>query len=113
MNTDGGSLIIGVDDNGTILGLEKDYQTLKTKNRDGFEMALMAAIATKIGTNHCISATALFHKIDAHEICQILISKSSKPVYLQSNKDPKFYIRAGAGTRELNVQEANEYITSS
>ena len=113
MNTEGGSLIIGVADNGNALGLEKDYQTLKSKNKDGFEMLIMSAIATKIGTNHCILATTLFHEIDGHEICQILISKSSNPVYLQHNKEPKFYIRAGAGTRGLNIQEATEYILRS
>ena len=110
MNTEGGSLIIGIADDGKVLGLEKDYQTLKSKNKDGFEMLIMSAIATKIGTNHCILASVLFHEIDGHEICQFLISKSSNPVYLQHNKDPKFYIRAGAGTRELNIQEATEYI---
>ncbi|UJH91878.1 ATP-binding protein [Antarcticibacterium sp. 1MA-6-2] len=35
MNAKGGKLIIGVDDEGNILGLEKDYKSLKHKNKDG------------------------------------------------------------------------------
>ena len=36
MNSGGGKLFIGVDDAGKILGIEKDYATLKNKNKDGF-----------------------------------------------------------------------------
>ena len=37
MNAKGGKLIIGVDDDGNIVGLEKDFKTLKHKNKDGYE----------------------------------------------------------------------------
>ena len=38
MNAEGGTLFIGVDDDGKILGLMEDYQILKKKNSDGFEI---------------------------------------------------------------------------
>jgi len=37
MNGEGGSLIIGVADDGEILGLKADYNILRKKDRDGFE----------------------------------------------------------------------------
>lgn len=111
LNAQGGSVLIGVDDDANVLGLENDYQTLKTKNRDGLELAFMTAVATKIGTNFCSFITVLFHEIDGDEICQILISKSTKPAYVSNGKDTKFYLRAGASARELNIKEAADYIS--
>ena len=40
LNTDGGTLLLGVADDGTVLGLEPDYQTLQKKNADGYELFL-------------------------------------------------------------------------
>ncbi len=111
MNSKGGSLLIGVDDEGHPLGLEKDFETLKTKNRDGFEVALMTAIATKLGTPQCSRVTILFHSIENQDICHVLVSKSQKAVFLEAGKETKFFLRAGAGTKELNVKEAAEYIS--
>ena len=111
MNTEGGSLLIGIDDSGHPLGLEKDFTTLKTKNRDGFEVALMTAIAMKLGTPQCSQVAILFHTIENLDICHVLVSKSKKAVFLESAKETKFFLRAGAGTKELNVKEAAEYIS--
>lgn len=111
MNTEGGSLLIGIDDNGQPLGLEKDFETLKTKNRDGFEVALMTAIAMKLGTPQCSRVAILFHTIKDQDVCHVLVSKSQKAIFLESGKETKFFLRAGAGTKELNVKEASEYIS--
>ncbi len=37
MNGNGGTLLIGVADDGSVTGLEQDYKTLKKPDRDGFE----------------------------------------------------------------------------
>ena len=112
MNAEGGSIIIGVDDAGTALGLEKDFQTLKTKNKDGFEMLLMTSISNKIGAPFCKYATILFYSINNKDICRVVVSKSDRPAYLNDGKDPSFFVRAGAGVRNLNIQDATNYIQS-
>ncbi|HEV2071585.1 MAG TPA: DUF262 domain-containing protein, partial [Acidimicrobiales bacterium] len=48
MNAEGGTLLIGVADDGTITGLDADYATLSKGNRDGFELFLTQLIADKI-----------------------------------------------------------------
>ena len=40
LNSDGGTLLLGVSDDGTVLGLDHDYQTLQKKNADGYELFL-------------------------------------------------------------------------
>ena len=49
LNREGGTLLIGVEDNGNIIGIDSDFQTLKHKNRDGFERALMDTVKTSLG----------------------------------------------------------------
>jgi len=44
MNSEGGNLLIGVDDNGNAIGLEYDYKFLKKKNSDGFELEFRQTI---------------------------------------------------------------------
>jgi hypothetical protein len=50
LNTDGGTLLIGVMDDGVIAGIESDFATLGTKgNRDGFELTVRNALKESLG----------------------------------------------------------------
>ena len=106
----GGTLLIGVTDNGDIIGLEKDYQTLKKPSQDGFEQNLMTSIANNLGTDLCQFVHVLFHVIDDKDVCRLIVSPASRPVFLDQGNAPKFFVRTGGGTRDLNIQEALDYI---
>ena len=52
LNTSGGVLVIGVDDNKTVLGLEKDYNSFREKkDRDGFQLTLQQILSQRIGAD--------------------------------------------------------------
>ncbi|MGZ8200747.1 MAG: AlbA family DNA-binding domain-containing protein [Methylosarcina sp.] len=106
----GGTLLIGVADNGEILGLEKDYQTLKRPDQDGFEQALMTSISTNLGADLCSFVHVLFHVIGNKDVCRLIVSPSLRPVFLNQGNTPKFYVRTGGATRDLNIQEALDYV---
>ena len=108
LNTDGGTLIIGVDDERNILGLEKDYSTLKKRNRDGFELLLMDLISTNLGERFCQYSHTSFSSIDGFDVCKIAVDTSPEPVYVGSEAD--FLIRTGNSTRKLSTKEAVAYI---
>ena len=112
MNGEGGSLIIGVADDGEILGLKADYNILKKKDRDGFEQAVMAAVATKLGTDACQYLQLVFHEVEGSDVCRVITGKSHRPIYIKEDNALKFYLRTGVSTRELNVQEAVEFIST-
>ncbi len=112
MNGEGGTLIIGVDDNGEVRGLENDYRILKKKDRDGFEQAIMASVSARLGTDACQYLQLIFHNLEGKDVCRIIARKSHRPIYIDDSKGPKFYLRTGVSTRELNVQEAVEYIAT-
>jgi len=108
-NKDGGTLLIGVADNGQIIGLENDYQTLKKQNQDGFEQVIMTAIAANLGADLCSHVSILFHVIDNKTICRLIVSPSARPVFINQGNTPKLYVRTGGATRDLNIQEALEF----
>lgn len=107
----GGTLLIGVRDDGDIIGLEKDYQTLKRPDQDGFEQTLMTAISANLGADLCTNVHILFHVIDQKHVCRVIISPALRPVFLNQGNVPKFFVRTGGGTRDLNIQEALEFVT--
>jgi len=105
----GGTLLIGVADDGEILGLENDYKTLKKPDSDGFEQTLMTVISQQLGTDVCADVHVLFHTIDNKDVCRAIISPAHRPVFLTQSNTPKLFVRTGGGTRDLNVQETLEY----
>jgi hypothetical protein len=109
MNGNGGMLLIGVADDGSLIGLEHDYQTLKKPDRDGFEQVLMTAIATKLGGDACHVVQMVFHSLENKDVCRVMVAPAHRPVYVRDGDMPKLYVRSGVSTRELNVQEAINY----
>ncbi|WP_347990060.1 ATP-binding protein [Methylomonas sp. AM2-LC] len=106
----GGTLLIGVADNGEILGVEHDYQSLKKQNQDGFERAIMTFVSEFLGADLCPFLHILFHDIDGKQVCRVIVTPSPRPVFLEQNNTPKFFVRTGGATRELNIQEALGYV---
>ncbi|MFH0820431.1 MAG: DUF262 domain-containing protein [Candidatus Peregrinibacteria bacterium] len=109
LNSEGGTLIIGVDDNGNILGLEKDIQTLEKQNLDGFSLHLRQVVKKYLGENYENYLKISFPKIENKEICVIKISKSGKPVFVNIEGDKEFFVRNGGSSIPKNRQEQSEY----
>ncbi len=112
MNGNGGTLLIGVADDGAVVGLDQDYKTLKKPDRDGFEQVLMTSIATKLGADACQSVQMVFHLLEDKEVCRVMVAPMERPVYVKDGDAPKLYVRTGVSTRELNVQEAVNYTSA-
>jgi hypothetical protein len=110
MNAQGGSLLIGVADDGSIVGLEKDFQTLQRKDSDGYTQALMSIVAERLGTPACRLLRILFHQEEGQEVCRIIVLPAPVPVFAKEDKQSKFYIRTASGTREMDLQEAVSFI---
>lgn len=110
MNTEGGALLIGVADDGAIIGLEKDYHSLKKEGRDYFEQYIMEIVALNIGKDYCRNLNVKFFERHGKEICVLEVSHIKTPAFLKFQQTTSYYIRTGNHTRELNIQEALRYI---
>lgn len=111
LNTEGGTLIIGVDDDGNTLGLEKDYSTLgKKQNRDGFLLHIVQVINNYLGKEFNQYISIKIEDVDGKAICVVEVSDSGTPAFVQHQGKEEFYIRASASTQPMGMKEANEYI---
>ncbi len=110
MNHRGGNLLIGLADDGIIKGIEADYNTLKNKNRDGFERALIDLVKNQLGGSAATFVHIQFLECDEETICWVIVDAANDPVYLQDGNISRYYVRLGNSTRELDVREAQNHI---
>lgn len=111
MNSGGGDLLIGVDDNGQPIGLDKDYATLRIKNYDGFVQHITNMINKYLGkiSNTYIEFEQI--QVDGTEICLCRVLQAQSPVFLNKDGMKKFFIRANNTCQPLDAEEAYQYIT--
>lgn len=118
LNSEGGTLLVGVTDDKTILGLEAyDYPLLKEGDKqDLFKLQLDNLIQANFndGIQRVLDVTIV--KIEGKSVCEIRIRKKfSSPIYITKkvpNKPKKkaFYIRRLSSAIELNKSNTEEYI---
>ena len=114
-NKDGGTLLIGVEDTGQILGLERDYATLDSGDRDKFQLHLQNLIKQAFGVAFLSRLIFQFPTVGEHEICQIDVSPAAQLVTLKltdKNNQPveKVFVRTGNASQELPVSEVHDYV---
>ncbi len=111
LNSEGGTLLIGVNDDAEVIGLDNDYKVLVRKNRDGFENHLTMLIKTMIGLPFTKYVKVSFESIDRKDICIVSVKESHKPAYLTNgDKKEEFFVRVGNSTQPFSMSEAEEYI---
>ncbi len=90
LNSGGGTLVIGVEDDGTVLGIEQDQY----KNNDEFERSIVANIGQSIGSEFLDALKIRFHKVGNKEIISIECDSvhSLGSAFL---KDEGYYVRQG------------------
>lgn len=107
LNTKGGKLFIGVTDEGTVCGLERDFKIVKNNNLDGFQLRLSDLIKTKIGLGFMNFIEIKFHEIESNLVCEINVKKSDLEAYFDNEE---FYIRVLTSSKRLSAKEAIEYV---
>ena len=112
-NNEGGTLLIGVNDEGEVLGLENDYATLNG-NRDEFELHLRNLIVRNFNAGFSVRClTVSFPKLEEKEICKIDVKRGLQPQCDKNGqKSEKFYIRNGNASIALTLEETARYIPS-
>ena len=113
MNSEGGTLLIGVSDDGEILGLQDDYRTLSGKpNSDGYELFLRELIDKSISGPALSLMGVMFENVEDREICKVTVAASAKPVFSRprgGGEHSEFWCRFGNQTRQLHGTDMVEY----
>jgi len=111
LNTDGGTLLIGVGPDRQVVGLGHDYPRVKPPNGDGFVNWLTTHLTNALGHAAVMRTRARIAVHDGHEICRLDVARSSQPVWATTSKDDRvFFVRMNNSTRPLPEQELTSYL---
>lgn len=118
-NTDGGILLIGVDDDKNIIGLEKDFSSLKKHDPDYYEIHLRNLFHKHMGVKYVSKNIRMqFEQIKNENVCKIKIFAANEPIFLKSKnkngqEEEQFFVRSGNSSQEIkSIQEINDYINT-
>ena len=113
MNAEGGSLLVGVDDDGVALGLAKDYSTLSKSNRDGFELHLRQLLESALSVPTAGVARIRFETLDNEDVCIVSVAPSGRGVFAKSAEGSdmsNFWVRIGNQTKQLHGDDMVAYM---
>ena len=107
LNTHGGTLMIGVADDGNPVGIDADGFA----SEDKMHLHLTNLVNDRLGPQ---AWTAIHANFDDHEDVRVLVvrcEKARSPAYVKEMKGgDAFYVRTGAATVALSTQETVEYV---
>lgn len=106
LNSKGGYLMVGVDDNGNTLGLDADG----FKNNDKFLLHWFNLLKETIGADliKFIESEILYYK--GKQILFVGCEPASRPVFFNRDSEEYFYVRVGNSTQSLKPSEMLAYI---
>ncbi len=110
LNAFGGDLLIGVSDNGEILGIEQDINTLQSRNLDSYQLTLRNLLSDFLGNDVSPLITISFANIESKTVARIHCPQHSKPVYLKDGQSQAFFVRDGNRTNQLDIRAAHSWI---
>lgn len=113
LNADGGTLFIGVSDDGDAYGLEGDIKLTGRKDLDGLENELNQLISSSVSKE--VSAAKIrisLPKFQGRTVAKVDVAKANSPVFMKTSRHQnKFYVRIGNATNTMSVESAFNYIS--
>ncbi len=106
MNSDGGILLIGVDDDGNIVGTEAD----DFENEDKCRLHFKNLINHHIGPEFTRFIHLKIREIQEKVVLVIECERVRKPVFLTMGKNEDFYVRSGPSSLKLSMSQMVKYL---
>ncbi len=106
LNSKGGSLIIGVNDDAEIIGIENDH----FKNDDKAMLHVSNLVKERIDPLHINSLQVVVEYLSGKKILRIDVDPAKVPAYLKYKNEELFCIRSGPSTTALKVSFIYDYI---
>jgi serine/threonine protein kinase len=102
LNTDGGTLIIGVKDDRTIVGVEVDYPWVKSRSRDGWCLTFDHLVTHQLGAEVMEFINLQLQPWSDHTIAVIRCEPRPEPTWVGD----ELYVRCIASTEKLSTRHA-------
>jgi len=111
LNAQGGKVLIGINDDGEINGIEPDLKlfggTTKEKSKDLFSQDIKKTLKDNIDAITIRLTDSFYHRLGNHEIMEIRVKPSTKPVF-HLNED--FIVRNGNASIKLEGKDFFDYL---
>ena len=107
LNTDGGVLLVGVTDDGHILGTEAD----QFDNEDKYLLHVNNCLQQHIGLEHSGFIRFQLIPVEEKEVLLIECQPSPSAAFLKIGKNEEFFVRVGPGSRQLSTSEVLSYMS--
>lgn len=108
LNRDGGTLYIGVSDDGTPIGIQAD----RFESEDRMNLHLGNLIKSQMGPITMANMRIFFETHQGNRVMKIVCKPASAPVYVKdkNGKVERFFVRMGSSTDELATSQIQGYI---
>jgi predicted HTH transcriptional regulator len=106
LNMSGGTLVVGVSDDGEPVGLSAD----KFANEDKMDLHLVNLIRDRIGPMSMLYVSPRFDDYQDARVMVVDCQPSQAPVYVKDGNSERFYVRTGAATTELSPSQTQQFI---
>lgn len=105
-NSGGGTLLIGVNDNRNVCGIEQDL----FDNDDRLLLHFSSIVRERLGFNVMSLLNYSIEMVRRRKVLRIDCEQSPTPVYFRFNNEEHFFIRTGPGTSSLPVSQIYDYV---
>ena len=111
LNTEGGDLLIGVADDGSVVGIERDQLEGDDKFMRHLTQVVRNGLGDRAGT--CIDPKAQI--VGGKTVCVVSCQRGPEPVFMkwkgiETSPEGDFFVRTGPGSVKLPADSAQEYI---
>jgi predicted HTH transcriptional regulator len=111
LNTEGGDLILGVSDDGSVIGIELD----QLENNDKYMLHLAQVIRNGLGDRAGTLIDPKMQTVAGKTVCVVGCQRSPEPVFLkwkglETVPEGDFFVRSGPGTIKLSPEDTKSYI---
>jgi len=108
LNSDGGNLLVGVKDDGSVLGVDAQH----FDSIDKFYLHFTNLIGEALGKEILPYVESRLTKSGEKVVLEVRCLKAHSPTFLKNGPKEEFYVRSGASSVELIGREMLEYVSN-
>ena len=109
-NARGGTLLIGVNNDGIPVGLDLDFASVRPSSADGYVNWLTTLFINTMGTLAAARTRIRVERARDQDACRVDVAAASQPVWVKISDKRAFYTRMNNSTREVAEAEVEAYV---
>lgn len=111
MNAQGGTLLIGVTDEGDVVGIGADVQRLKARNgKDAYVHHVTQLLLGGLPKERVPSVKVSIAPLGDAQVCRVDVPPAPEPVFIKHNGAHTLFVRVGNLTKPFDAREQQAYV---